>query len=107
MRYSTTGWSDIYKNRVLGPVFSGDSFNGHRYLQMLQNILPNLLNDIPLSMLRYLRLQHDGVPTHKSMPVRRFIADIFGENIAGYSGGVEWLQRSPFLNLMDFFFSGS
>lgn len=54
-------------------------------------------------MLRNLWLQHDCAAVHKSIPVHRFLMDMFGINVIGYVGSVECHRRSLEVSLVVFF----
>lgn len=106
VRWSINVWCGIWKDRLLGPVFYEGTLNGQRYLQLLQDIIPDFVDDIPLSALRSLWFQHDGAPAHQTAGVRSFLKDCFGQQIIGYGGSVEWPPRSPDLTPLDFFLWG-
>uniref|UniRef100_A0A2H1VCG6 SFRICE_035028 n=1 Tax=Spodoptera frugiperda TaxID=7108 RepID=A0A2H1VCG6_SPOFR len=67
--------------------------NAEIYLNFLQNQLPNLLEDMPLSIFRDMWFQQDGCPAHYSRSMDR-----------GRSGVISWPARSPDLNPLDFFY---
>uniref|UniRef100_A0A2H1VCG1 SFRICE_038252 n=1 Tax=Spodoptera frugiperda TaxID=7108 RepID=A0A2H1VCG1_SPOFR len=50
-----------------------DVLNAEIYLNFLQNQLPNLLEDMPLSIFRDMWFQQDGCPAHYSRSVRQFL----------------------------------
>ncbi|GBN60448.1 hypothetical protein AVEN_172982-1 [Araneus ventricosus] len=72
----------------------------------MKGIISDFLEDLPLSDLRNVWFQHDGVTPHKVSSVQQYIRDIFQQNVIGYGGCVEWPPRSPDLNPLDFFLWG-
>lgn len=97
----------IRKDRLLGHVFyEGTLTNYYRFLQILHNIIPNFLDDIPLSELRDLRFQHDGVPAHQPTAIRCFLKDCFKQQITRYGGSAEWPPRLLDITSLDFFLWG-
>lgn len=97
----------IRKDRLLGPVFyEGTLTNHYRLLQLLHNIIPDFLDDIPLYELRDLRFQHDGVPAHQPTAIRFFLKDCFKNQITRYGDSAEWSPRFLDLTPLDFFFWG-
>ncbi|GBO44044.1 hypothetical protein AVEN_232908-1 [Araneus ventricosus] len=53
--------------------------------------------------LRHLWFQHDGAPAKKTLSVKQYLVEEFGEQIIGYGGFQEWPPRSPDLTPMVFF----
>ena len=106
LRWSINVWCGIWKNRLVGPVFYEGTLTGQRYLQLLQDNIPEFLEDIPLAELCTIWFQHDGAAPHKIASVQRFLQDCFGKRIIGYGGTTEWPPRSPDLSPLDFFLWG-
>lgn len=105
-RWSVNVWCGIWRNRLVGPVFYEGTLTGRRYLELLESILPDFEDDLPLVDLRSLWFQHDGAPAHRPAAVQRLLTDTFGQRIIGYGGSVEWPPRSPDLTPLDFFLWG-
>lgn len=57
---------------------------------MLQTIIPELLEDVPLAYLRGMFYQHDGCPAHYATSVRAYLNSEFGEQWIGRGGPVAW-----------------
>ncbi|GBL87568.1 hypothetical protein AVEN_165175-1 [Araneus ventricosus] len=68
--------------------------------------LSSVPEDLPLSDLRNVWFQHDGVPPHKASSVQQYIRDTFQQQVIGCGGCAEWPPRSPGLNLLDIFLWG-
>lgn len=79
---------------------------GPIYLTFLQEILPELLEDVPLDIRQHMWFQHDGAPAHFSLAVREYANQTFGDRWIGRGGPVAWPPRSPDLTPLDFFLWG-
>lgn len=101
-RFSVNVWAGVLGTRVLGPVFL-PRLTGDTYLQFLQEVLPQLLADVPLSLLRDVFYQHDGAPAHFTWNVRRHLDAEYGPRWIGRGGPVQWPPRSADLTPLDFF----
>lgn len=84
--------------RVILPRLTGDT-----YLQFLQETLPQLLEDVPLSLLRDVFYQHDGAPAHFTWNVRRHLDAEYDPRWIGRGGPVQWPPRSADLTPLDFY----
>ena len=109
VRWSINVWCEMYKNRLIGPVFYEDKLTGSRrsrYLELLEDAISNFIDDLPLSDSLNLWFQHDSSPLHRVSSVQQYLLDTFQQQIIGYGSCVELSPRSPELNPLDFFFSG-
>lgn len=106
MRYAINVWCAIYNNKLIGPIFYNGTLTGARYLQLLQKVIPDFVENLPLFNLKNLWFQHDGAPAHKTSPVKQYLVKEFGNQILGYGGFQEWPPRSPDLTPLDFFLWG-
>lgn len=79
---------------------------GASYLNLLQNVLPVLLEDIDLHTVQQMWFQQDGAPAHYSAAVRQFLNRRFPDRWIGRAGPVQWPPRSPDLTSPDFFLWG-
>jgi hypothetical protein len=70
-----------------------------------QEILPELLEVVPLDVRRKMWFQHVGVPTHFTN-VREYLDKTFGNRWIEGGGPTTWPPRSPDLTLSDFFLWG-
>lgn len=78
-------WGGIIGKTLIGPHILPDNLNGDNYLQFLEDVLPELLENIPLDVRRRLIFQNDGCPAHNRLTVREFLdrhypARWFGRN---------------------------
>ncbi|GBP60453.1 hypothetical protein EVAR_37489_1 [Eumeta japonica] len=76
------------------------------YLNFLQNDLPELLEDVPLSDVQNMWFKNYGCPAHYIRPIREYLNEEYPERWIGRLGPVLWPPRSPDLNLLDFFYWG-
>ncbi|XP_017885361.1 histone-lysine N-methyltransferase SETMAR-like [Ceratina calcarata] len=105
-QFSCNVWAGIVNETLIGPVILPNRLTGQYYLDFLQNELPELLADVPLSTRRDMWYMHDGAPPHSTTAVTNHLNSTFGEKWIGRRGPVPWPARSPDLNPLDFFFWG-
>ena len=99
-------WTGILNGKIIGPFQLPETLNGDIYLDFLRNQLPNLLEDVPLNILRDMWYQHDGCPAHYARPVRNYLSEEYPDRWIGRLGPIVWPPRSPDLNPLDFFYWG-
>lgn len=105
--WSLNVWCGIKNLRVIGPYFLREPLNGHRYLQFLQNELPQLLEEIDNNEREQMWIQHDGAPAHYYRAVREFLDNRYPQKWIGRSGFIGWPPRSCDLTPLDFFLWGN
>ncbi|GBM03913.1 hypothetical protein AVEN_185408-1 [Araneus ventricosus] len=112
-RWSINVWCGIFNDRFIGPVFYEGTLTGQRYLELLQDVIIDFLENLPLHQLRNVWFQHDGAPPYKISNVKQYLMEIFQSLVMvwmvpryGYGGFVKWPPRSPDLTPLDFFLSG-
>jgi len=105
-RFSLNVWAGILNGNLLGPYILPTRLNGDHYLEFLQNVLPVLLEDVPLLHRQHAWFQHDGAPPHFSRNVRQHLNNTYGNRWIGRGGPVSWPPRSPDLNPLDFYLWG-
>lgn len=106
VRFSINCWCAVLNNRVLAIHFYEGHLTGNMYLQILENILLNSIEDVPLDIRAQLILQQDGAPAHNSGVVVEFLNNHFPGKWLGTNGPFSWPARSPDLTPMDFFVWG-
>lgn len=107
VRFSVNVWCGLIGNQLIGPhFFNGGSLNGERYLEFLREILPELLEDVPLATRQVMWFQQDGCPAHNAQAVTRFVNGRFGDRWIGNRSPIAWPARSPDLSPLDFFLWG-
>jgi hypothetical protein len=106
-RFSLNVWAGVLGNQLIGPYFIQHRLTGASYLEFLQKeLLPHLLEDVPLAASFSMWFMHDGVPLHFSLVLRAFLNDRYPRQWIGRGGPTEWPARSPDLNPLDFYMWG-
>ncbi|GBN96815.1 hypothetical protein AVEN_169052-1 [Araneus ventricosus] len=106
LRWSINVLCGIFNNRLIGPVFYEGTLTGQRYLKLLQDVITDFVENLPLHQLRNVWFQHDGAHPHKISNVKLYLMETFQNQVIGYGGFVEWPPRSPDLTPLDFFLWG-
>ena len=71
------------------------------YIIFIRDILPEMLENVPLHVRQRLWFQHDG-----ALAVREYLTNVFPNRWIGRDGPVQWPPHSPDLTAMDFFIWG-
>ena len=78
-------------------------FSGLIYLNFLSASFQDLLDDLPLDVLRNFEyFQQDGAPTHRDRRCTRFLNYFKPNRWIGNNGPINWPARSPDITPMDF-----
>lgn len=99
-------WCGLFNGRLIGPHFYEGTLNGQRYLNFLIEVLPTLLEEVPINERFNIWLQQDGAPPHNSRIVSDYLDNNYGRNWIGNRGPVRWPARSPDLTPLDFYLWG-
>jgi len=99
-RKSVHVWAGILNNRVIGPIFFDGSMNGNRYLELINEIVPDLRNNN-----NEVIWQQDGAPAHNIVAVTQYLNERFDFWI-GRFGPFRWPPNSPDLTVLDTFLWG-
>ncbi|KAL0819430.1 hypothetical protein ABMA28_007535 [Loxostege sticticalis] len=102
-RFSLNVWAGVFNDTIIGPYFIEGRLNGESYLRILQEMLPTIMDEVPLAYLHSLYFQHDGAPPHYHSAVRAYLNGEFGARWIGRGGPVPWPARSPDLTPVDFY----
>lgn len=105
-RWGVNVWCGLFNGRLIGPYFFEGYLNGQRYLNILENELPALLDDIPLNERRDMIWQQDGAPPHNNGIVANYLNARFPNKWIGTHGPFRWPPRSPDMTPLDFFVWG-
>ncbi|GBM05154.1 hypothetical protein AVEN_197716-1 [Araneus ventricosus] len=105
-RFSINVWAGIIGDHLLGPYLLPERLNGGKYLTFLQQVLPDMLNDVPPHIRRVMWFQQDGAPAHYVRDVRNYLDITFPNRWIGRGGPVAWPPRSPDLSCLDFLLLG-
>jgi hypothetical protein len=71
--------ADIAGDSLLGPYFLPPHLPGTGYHYFLQNILPELLQDVDVQTRIHLWFMHYGTPPHFLLAVQEFLNNVFLE----------------------------
>ncbi|GBO19401.1 hypothetical protein AVEN_18853-1 [Araneus ventricosus] len=99
-------WCGIFNDRLIGPVFYDGTLTGQRYLELLQDVRTDFVENLPLHQLRIVWFQHDEDPLHKISNFKQYLMETFQNQVIEYGGFVEWPPHSPDLTPLDFFLGG-
>ena len=99
-------WAGILGDHVIGPYIFPEKLTGSTYLIFLREVLPLLLEDVPIEARRNMWFQQDGCPAHFAGYVRDYLQDNFPNRWIGRGGVVGWPARSPDLTCLDYFIWG-
>ena len=108
--FSINVWGGIVGDRLIGLVRLPERFTEPMYRefleQLMRDILPDVLDDVPLQLRVGMWFMHDGAPPHFSRVAYQYLTDHFPGKWIGRNGPVEWPLRSPDLNPIDFYLWG-
>jgi len=108
--FSINVWAGIVGDRLTGPFCLPERLTGIMYREFLerltQDILPDVLDDVPLHLRVDMWFMHDGAAPHFSHIARQYLNDHFPGKWIGSNGPVGWPSRSPNLNPIDFYLWG-
>ncbi|GBM45707.1 hypothetical protein AVEN_14150-1 [Araneus ventricosus] len=97
-------WAGVLDDYVVGPYIFPERLTSATYRIFFKQVLPSLLQAVPLPIQRNIWFMHDGAPAHFSSTVRKFLNAAFPTRWIERGGPVAWPPRSPDLNPLDFFF---
>ena len=69
--------------------------NGESYLISLNQMLPELLQDVPIAISNLMWFQHNGASVYFSTVMSTYLNATFGAGWIGRGGPVLWPPRSP------------
>jgi hypothetical protein len=87
-------WAGIIGNCVVGPYLLPDRLNSPAYCVFLQEVLPVLLEDVPLAVRRDMWFQHDRAPAHFSAQTQLHLNTEFPDRWPGRGSPVHGLRDS-------------
>ncbi|XP_018396215.1 PREDICTED: uncharacterized protein LOC108774573 [Cyphomyrmex costatus] len=103
--WSINVWASILNDKIIDLHFIDGPLNSRKYAQILTEILPLLLEDLPLNVRQSMLYQQDGCPAHSARIITELLNRKFGDCWIGRSG-YNRPARSPDLTLMDFYLWG-
>ena len=83
------------------------NLNSERYLEILQTIVEDFLNNLPLNEFVNCWYQLDRAPVHSSNEVQQTLYQMFGDRWIGRFGPIRWPARSPDLTPLDYYLWGN
>lgn len=92
----------ILGRQITYRIYEG-GLSADRYLDMLQDVIPELLDNVFLAHLNTIYFQQDGAPAHNAHIIRPFLENHFPQKWIGTNGPIRWPPRSPDLSVLDFF----
>jgi len=99
-------WCGLLGNKLIGPFVFDSNLKGNTYEVFLRNVLPGLLEDIPLMIRSQMYFQHVGAPPHYTGHVMDYLNEFFPNRWLGRGGPVAWPPRSPDLTPLDYYLWG-
>ena len=66
---------------------------GENYADFLENLLPELLEDVPLTQRKSMYFQQDGAPPHVYRRVTRYLNEYYPERWIAQYGSIRWPAR--------------
>ena len=93
--WSVNCWYGIVGDHIIGPYILEGLLTRQVYANFLQNVLPQLMEDVPLHVRMNMWMQHDGAPPHYALFPRQVMNEIFDEKWIGRGGPVAWPPRLP------------
>ncbi|GBO28251.1 hypothetical protein AVEN_44638-1 [Araneus ventricosus] len=93
----------IVNDFLIGPHLLPKRLNGQCYIIFLEQVLPELLQNVPVAIRKRMWFQPDGAPAHFSIDVRNYLNANFGARWIGRGGPVPWPPRSPDLSRLNYF----
>ena len=73
VRFAVNVWAGILGEHLIGPYILPMTLNGRNYCIFLNEVLPSLLENVPLADRRGMYYQHDGCPAHFAVDVRQLL----------------------------------
>ena len=72
-RFSVNVLYGVLGNRFIGPFVFDNNLTGNTYETFLRDVLPGLLEDIPLMIRSQMYFHHDGDPPHYTRLVGEYL----------------------------------
>lgn len=101
-KFSVNIWVGFVDGYLVGPYVFPARLDGHFYGIFLEEMLPELLEDVPINIRRNLIFQHDGAPAHFDLNCRNYLNVHFPNRWIGRAGPIAWPARSPDMTPADF-----
>ena len=102
--WSVNCWCGIVGDHVIGTYFFEGRLTRQVYANLLQNVLPVWMEDVPLQFRMNIWMLHDGAPPHYALCLRQVMNESFDENWIVRGGPVAWPPRSSDLTSSDYYY---
>ena len=96
-------WASLIGNCLIGPYLLPSRMAIEKHWIFLEQVLPGLLDEVPMKIKRNMWFQHDGAPVHIGQSVRRYLNRSFRHRGIERDGPVPWPPRSSNLSCFVFF----
>lgn len=96
-------WGGIFNGKLFGPHFLPASLTCQDYFDVLNEVIPLILEEIPVIKRSSLWFMHDGAPAHSDESAKNRLNENFPMRWIGKGGPKAWPPYSPDLNPMDFY----
>ena len=108
--FSINVWAGIIGDLLFGPVCLPERLMWPTYQEVLErltrDILPYVLDDVPLQLQVGMWFMHDGAPPHFNRIAHQYLNDHFPGRWVRRNGPVAWPAHSLDLNPIDFYLWG-
>jgi len=105
-RFAVNLWAGTVNNFMIWSSLLHPRLSAHIYRVFLEEILPKLLEEIPLTLRRNMWFQHDGTSDHSSRHVWEHLTATYNDRWIGWGRTVIWSPRSPDPTPLVFFLWG-
>ncbi|GFY25494.1 uncharacterized protein TNCV_2486141 [Trichonephila clavipes] len=100
--FSINVWAGIVHNNLVGPYILPSRLTGRTYnISEVQEVLPELLVEVPPSVRSRMGFQHDGAPAHFSRNVRNPLDTVYGQHWIGRGHIKSLVYESPVTSAED------
>ena len=94
-RFSINVWAGIIGDHLLGPYLLPERLNGKKYLTFLQQVLSEMMTDVPPRIRLVMWFQQDGAPAHYAPDVRNYLNATFPNQWIRRGSPVPWQRDRP------------
>lgn len=88
VRFSVNVWTGFIDNHLIGNYFLPSKLIGRIYSAFLNEALPELLENVPVSNRRGMWFQQDGAPSHFVIAVRQLLDSRYPNRWIGCGGSI-------------------
>ena len=80
-RFSVNVWCGVIDSQLIGPAVLPNGLTGRANVDLMQNELPLLLEDVPLTKRMSMVFQHDRTPAHYPLSYRVPVRERYGSTL--------------------------